>query len=198
MFSAKADRIVAAAIITHMVGRIKILLLDIGRQLGPTLTYSLFRRPSDNGRLLRSLFHHRFLLARCSGSGRQRRLCNLLYIIQRVHLVGQPILIDISTPQQDKYDAQIEQLPLTATGRLAAAALAASPATRCALIYHNLYCYSLFCESIHIVTGPSLTNSTAISAPKLPVATLLPKAFSTDATNASYIGREIASAAARK
>ena len=56
--------------------------------------------------------------------------------------------------------------------------------------------YSLFFDSIQMVTGPSFVSSIFISAPKLPVATLRPSAASTFATNSSYRGIDMASGAA--
>ena len=47
-------------------------------------------------------------------------------------------------------------------------------------------------ESSQIVTGPSLTSATFMSAPKTPVATGLPNARASAATNASNFGRAIA------
>ena len=43
-------------------------------------------------------------------------------------------------------------------------------------IFFFFICYSLFLVSIHIVTGPSLSSSTFMSAPNSPVPTGLPRA----------------------
>ena len=48
--------------------------------------------------------------------------------------------------------------------------------------------YSLFCESIKMVVGPSLRRETFMSAPNSPVPTVLPKTALTFAQNFSYIG----------
>ena len=57
-------------------------------------------------------------------------------------------------------------------------------------ISNHIFCgvYSLFCESMKIVVGPSLRRETFISAPNSPVPTVLPRSELTFAQNFSYIG----------
>ena len=56
--------------------------------------------------------------------------------------------------------------------------------------------YSLFLLSITIVTGPSLSKATFISAAKIPVWTFLPNCCSTSWTKRSYMGIAISCFAA--
>src|SRR5690606_32235533 len=56
--------------------------------------------------------------------------------------------------------------------------------------------YSLFFVSICMVTGPSLSSATFMSAPKIPVPTFLPRSFSNCTTKLSYKGIAISGFAA--
>ena len=55
-------------------------------------------------------------------------------------------------------------------------------------LFYRHRTHSLFFVSIHIVTGPSFTNSTCISAPKTPVATCCPISSEKRRQKASYMG----------
>ena len=57
--------------------------------------------------------------------------------------------------------------------------------------------YSRLLLSIQMVTGPSLTSSTCISAPNSPVATRQPESLRKRSTNRSYIGIAVSGRAAR-